>query len=182
MHGIVINRFSICGEDDGEDPRCGRRARAPGPSRGRARYLGVPGEERSQRGGSPRNASLGVFDAALIDIRMPDMTGLDLLREIKRRDTSAEVVMMTGYPAISSAIEALREGAYDYLSKPLVLEELQHLMARLLERRFLRGEVSGLRVRLRRRADPARAGGRFAPHAAAEGHHREGRAHRTAPC
>jgi DNA-binding NtrC family response regulator len=89
-----------------------------------------------------------LFDAALIDIRMPGMTGLDLLREIKRHDTSAEVVMMTGYPAISSAIEALREGAYDYLSKPLVLEELRHLMARLLERRFLRGEVSGLRVRL----------------------------------
>ncbi|MGH7333863.1 MAG: sigma-54-dependent transcriptional regulator, partial [Candidatus Rokuibacteriota bacterium] len=89
-----------------------------------------------------------LFDAALIDIRMPDMTGLDLLREIKRQDNSAEVVMMTGYPAISSAIEALREGAYDYLSKPLILDELRHLMARLLERRFLRGEVSLLRVRL----------------------------------
>jgi DNA-binding NtrC family response regulator len=89
-----------------------------------------------------------LFDAALVDIHMPDMTGLDLLREIKRHDTSAGVVMMTGYPAISSAIEALREGAYDYLSKPLVLDELRHLMARLLERQFLRGEVSGLRVRL----------------------------------
>jgi len=89
-----------------------------------------------------------LFDAALIDIRMPDMTGLDLLREIKRQDSSAEVVMMTGYPAISSAIEALREGAYDYLSKPLILDELRHLMARLIERRFLRGEVSSLRVRL----------------------------------
>jgi two-component system, NtrC family, response regulator HydG len=89
-----------------------------------------------------------LFDAALVDIRIPDMTGLDLLREIKHQDTSAEVVMMTGYPAVSSAIEALREGAYDYLTKPLILEELRHLMARLLERRFLRGEVSGLRVRL----------------------------------
>src|SRR5262245_42316476 len=89
-----------------------------------------------------------LFDAALVDIRMPDMTGLDLLREIKRQDSSAEVVMMTGYPAISSAIEALREGAYDYLSKPLILDELRHLMARLVERRFLRGEVSLLRVRL----------------------------------
>jgi DNA-binding NtrC family response regulator len=89
-----------------------------------------------------------LFDAALIDIRMPDMTGLDLLREIKRQDGSAEVVMMTGYPAISSAIEALKEGAYDYLSKPLILDELRHLMARLVERRFLRGEVSSLRARL----------------------------------
>ncbi len=89
-----------------------------------------------------------LFDAALVDIRLPDMTGLDLLREIKGHDNSADVVMMTGYPAMSSAIEALREGAYDYLSKPLILDELRHLMIRLLERRFLRGQVSVLRVRL----------------------------------
>ena len=89
-----------------------------------------------------------LFDAALIDVRMPDMTGLDLLREIKRQDGATHVVMMTGYPAISSAIEALKEGAFDYLPKPFILEELRHLMARLLERRFLRGEVCSLRARL----------------------------------
>ncbi len=89
-----------------------------------------------------------VFDAALTDVRMPDMSGLDLLREIKRRDESIEVVIMTGYPTISSAIEALKEGAYDYLSKPLILDELRMLMQRLMERRFLRGEVHSLRARL----------------------------------
>jgi DNA-binding NtrC family response regulator len=89
-----------------------------------------------------------VFDAALTDIRMPDFSGLDLLREIKKRDESIEVVMMTGYPTITSAVEALKEGAYDYLSKPLILDELHHLMQRLMERRFLRGEVHSLRVRL----------------------------------
>src|SRR3989454_3793024 len=55
---------------------------------------------------------------------------------------------MTGYPTIASAVEALKEGAYDYLSKPLILDELKHLMQRLMERRFLRGEVHTLRVRL----------------------------------
>ena len=50
--------------------------------------------------------------------------------------------MMTGYPTIASAVQALKEGAYDYLSKPLILDELRHLMARLMERRFLRGEVT----------------------------------------
>jgi DNA-binding NtrC family response regulator len=90
----------------------------------------------------------GLFDAALTDIRMPDMSGLDLLREIKKQDESIEVVIMTGYPTISSAVEALKEGAYDYLSKPLILEELRHLMTRLMERRFLRGEVHSLRARL----------------------------------
>ena len=89
-----------------------------------------------------------VFDAALTDVRMPEMSGLDLLREIKKRDESIEVVIMTGYPTISSAIEALKEGAYDYLSKPLILDELRMLMQRLMERRFLRGEVHSLRARL----------------------------------
>jgi DNA-binding NtrC family response regulator len=89
-----------------------------------------------------------LFDAALTDIRMPDMSGLDLLREIKKQDESIEVVVMTGYPTISSAVEALKEGAYDYLSKPLILDELRHLMTRVMERRFLRGEVHSLRTRL----------------------------------
>ncbi len=89
-----------------------------------------------------------VFDAALTDVRMPDMSGIDLLRELKKRDESMEVVIMTGYPTIASAVEALKEGAYDYLSKPLILDELRHLMQRLMERRFLRGEVQTLRMRL----------------------------------
>jgi len=89
-----------------------------------------------------------LFDAAITDIRMPDMSGLDLLREIKRQDESIEVVMMTGYPTIASAVEALKEGAFDYLSKPLILDELRHLMTRMMERRFLRGEVHSLRARL----------------------------------
>jgi len=90
----------------------------------------------------------GLFDALISDVRMPDMTGLDLLREIRKQDESIEVVMMTGYPTIASAVQALKEGAYDYLSKPLILDELRHLMARMMERRFLRGEVHTLRARL----------------------------------
>src|SRR6266545_6721079 len=89
-----------------------------------------------------------LYDAAITDIRMPEMSGLDLLREIKRHDESIEVIMMTGYPTIASAVQALKEGAYDYLSKPLILDELRHLMARMMERRFLRGEVHTLRARL----------------------------------
>src|SRR5262247_1263584 len=89
-----------------------------------------------------------LYDAAITDIRMPEMSGLDLLREIKRHDESIEVIVMTGYPTIASAVEALKEGAYDYLSKPLILDELRHLMQRVMERRFLRGEVQTLRMRL----------------------------------
>ena len=90
----------------------------------------------------------GLFDAAITDIRMPDMSGLELLREIKKHDEAIEVLVMTGYPTIASAVEALKEGAYDYLSKPLILDELRHLMTRVTERRFLKGEVHSLRARL----------------------------------
>src|SRR6058998_993835 len=89
-----------------------------------------------------------LYDAAITDIRMPEMSGLDLLREIKKQDESIEVVMMTGYPTIASAVQALKEGAYDYLSKPLILDELRHLMSRMMERKFLRGEIHTLRARL----------------------------------
>lgn len=89
-----------------------------------------------------------LWDAALIDIRMPDMDGIQLLRELKQYDSSMEVVIMTGYPTVASAVEALKEGAYDYLIKPLIMDELKHLLARLIERRFLRKEVSTLRTRL----------------------------------
>src|SRR5207247_1831028 len=102
-----------------------------------------------------------MFDAVITDIRMPDMNGLELLKEIKRHDESVEVVVMTGYPTIASAVEALKVGAFDYLSKPLLLDELRHLMARMTERRFLRGEVHSLRARrddLPRRGRRALAG------------------------
>src|SRR3990170_2754653 len=89
-----------------------------------------------------------LYDAAITDIRMPDMSGLELLREIKNHDDAIEVLVMTGYPTIASAVEALKEGAYDYLSKPLILDELRHLMARVTERKFLKGEVQSLRARL----------------------------------
>src|SRR2546430_869264 len=67
-----------------------------------------------------------LFDALITDIRMPDMSGLELLREVKKQDESIEVVMMTGYPTIASAGQAPKESAYDYLSNPRILDEPPH--------------------------------------------------------
>ncbi|MBI4256081.1 MAG: sigma-54-dependent Fis family transcriptional regulator [Candidatus Rokubacteria bacterium] len=89
-----------------------------------------------------------LFDAALLDINMPGMDGLRLLEALKRHDPAIDVVMMTGDPAVSTAVQALKAGAWDYLVKPLNLDELQHLLRRLLEKRLLSREVSDLRSRL----------------------------------
>ena len=88
------------------------------------------------------------FDAALCDIRMPGTDGIELLRQLKRHDPSLEVVVMTGFPDVATAVEALKLGAYDYLTKPLHLDELRHLLGRVMERRLLRQEVHDLRGRL----------------------------------
>jgi DNA-binding NtrC family response regulator len=89
-----------------------------------------------------------LFEVGIVDIHMPEMNGIELLRRIKRHDPSIEVLMMTGDPTVSTAVEALKLGAYDYLTKPLIMEELRHLLDHILERRFLRQEVSTLRSRL----------------------------------
>src|SRR3989442_13230241 len=91
-----------------------------------------------------------LFDVALLDIWLPGHVGLPLLEEIKRHDSTLEVVMMTGDPLVSTAVQALKAGAYDYLIKPLNLEQLQPPMRQLIERRFLRQEVGSLRARLGR--------------------------------
>ncbi len=89
-----------------------------------------------------------LFDVALLDIRMPGMDGLELLKQIKRHESFIEVVLMTGYPTVGTAVQALKEGASDYLIKPFDLDELRHLMSRLIEQQYLRREVNVLRTRL----------------------------------
>jgi two-component system, NtrC family, response regulator PilR len=79
---------------------------------------------------------------------MPGMTGLDVLRALKRLDPTIEVIMSTAHPEVETAVEALREGAYDYIQKPFELDELRHRVDRMVERHLLRGEVRSLRSQL----------------------------------
>ncbi len=72
--------------------------------------------------------------AVVCDLRMPDMSGIDVLRISKRLQPAAEFVLMTAYASVPTAIEAMREGAYDYITKPFEPENLRAIVVRALSR------------------------------------------------
>jgi two-component system response regulator PilR (NtrC family) len=88
------------------------------------------------------------YDLVLCDILMPDGNGLDLLKEIKAANANTAVIMMTAYTSTKSAIEAMKLGAYDYVSKPFDVEELKVLAQKALERAELADENVYLRREL----------------------------------
>lgn len=85
------------------------------------------------------------FHLLLTDMRMPEMDGLDLLRQAKRLRPDVEVVVMTAYATVETAVTAMKEGAIDYLGKPFDKDELLMVMARTLDHTDLRRENRELR-------------------------------------
>ena len=83
--------------------------------------------------------------AVLLDIDLPDGSGLDVLREIKSEQSEAIVIMITGNVQIANTISALRGGAYDFIGKPINLEELRVTIRNAIETRHLRREVEQVR-------------------------------------
>jgi DNA-binding NtrC family response regulator len=68
-------------------------------------------------------------DVVLLDIKMPGLDGMDVLKEIRRRDPSIAVIMVSGLPDVATTAEALRHGAFGYVPKPFDLRYLKHLVA-----------------------------------------------------
>jgi two-component system response regulator AtoC len=87
----------------------------------------------------------GRYRIVLTDLKMPQIDGLALLRRIKAADSSIEVVVMTAYGTVETAVEAMREGAYDYIEKPINQDRLPILIDRALERQALTEDNCRLR-------------------------------------
>ena len=85
------------------------------------------------------------FEVILTDLRMPEMDGIDLLREVKQIPAMPNVVLMTAFGTVETAIEAMKQGAYDYLTKPVKSDELVRVVERAVREATLRQEVSRLR-------------------------------------
>jgi DNA-binding NtrC family response regulator len=88
------------------------------------------------------------FDLALLDIKMPGMDGIELQARLKEADPELSVIIMTGYGSVDTAVQALKRGAYDYITKPVDPDELSHLVAKALEHKRARNEVTRLRENL----------------------------------
>ena len=109
----------------------------------------------------------GSFDAALLDLRMPGMTGIEVLGKIRQISPETQVIILTGHATVDTAVQALRLGAFDYLTKPCKWAELEVILSRVAERRDLANKATALETRLKAaegtptldRRDPGDAGG-----------------------
>jgi len=92
------------------------------------------------------------FDLILTDVKMPRMNGVTLLHEAKVCSPETIVIMMTAYASAETAVDAMKQGAYDYLTKPFRLEEVKLIIQNALERRMLRRENVHLKQALKGRS------------------------------
>jgi DNA-binding NtrC family response regulator len=90
-----------------------------------------------------------VFDVVVSDIKMPNMDGLELQRRIHEKDPNVAIILVTAYASVDTAVNALKEGAYDYLVKPFDPEELSRVVAKACEKVALTRENTQLKDRLK---------------------------------
>jgi two-component system, NtrC family, response regulator PilR len=94
-------------------------------------------------------ARKGSFDAAIVDVMLPEVSGLEVLEEIKKTDPELVVIMITAYASVETAIQAIKKGAFDYVTKPFKHEEVLHILRNALNQRRLLDENRDLRRALR---------------------------------
>ncbi len=96
----------------------------------------------------------GTVDVILLDLKMPGLGGIEVMRRVQERSQPPEVIVMTGYASVQTAIEAVKLGAYDYVTKPCKIEKLDLLIRKAFEKRQLVGENLLLRSKLERAEEP----------------------------
>jgi DNA-binding NtrC family response regulator len=89
-----------------------------------------------------------VFDVIICDVRLPKTDGLTVLRRVRQESPASEVILMTAYAEVADAVAALKEGAYDYLTKPFEIDELLLQLRRIGQHRSLRRELDRARAEL----------------------------------
>ena len=94
------------------------------------------------------------FDTALVDIKLPDMEGLEILRHAEQAGLDIPFIVMTAQNTMRNAIEAMKAGAFDYLTKPFDLDELLVVVARSLERRRVSRDINDLKHEVKKMYEP----------------------------
>jgi len=89
------------------------------------------------------------FDAAIVDVMLPDLGGIEVLEELRKVDADLVVLMITAYASVETAITAMKKGAFDYVAKPFKHEEVLHILRNGLNQRRLQDENRQLRTALR---------------------------------
>ena len=90
------------------------------------------------------------IDVAVLDIKLPDMDGVELLLKLKQMEPTTEVIMLTGYASVATAIRSMKLGAYDYLTKPCKLTELSNIITKAHEKKMLKVKTIVLEEHLHR--------------------------------
>jgi len=93
------------------------------------------------------------FDLAILDIKMPSLSGLEVLESLKKIQTKTTIIIMTAQDTMRNAVDAMKLGAYDYITKPFELEELEMIVDKALEARRLTEEVKSLKQEIESRLD-----------------------------
>lgn len=89
----------------------------------------------------------GDFDIVIVDLKMPGIDGMEVLRSVKKSKLEVDVVMITGYGTIPSAVEAMKLGAVDYVPKPFTPEELSQIISQVVEKRGILAQEKALKKR-----------------------------------
>src|SRR5579883_1439707 len=90
------------------------------------------------------------YDVVLTDLMMPDGSGLDLLSLVKQRTAATEVIVMTAHSTLETAVDSMKRGAYDFVTKPFPTSELRALVAKAMEKRAIVAENQRLRAQVSR--------------------------------